>query len=105
MANQKKPGLPGSAIGLYICAGIMLLLFVFSIVGIAIGGQDGTRPFFIMTSLVTAVMVLACLLSAKWLTEKAASRKKTFASYAFEGEFAPPKKNLVYPQKKKTEKR
>lgn len=101
MAKESKRELPGAAIGLYICTGIMALLFVFSVVGIAIGGQDGTRPFFIMTALVTAVMVLACALSAKWVTEKAASKKTTFASYAFEGEFAPKKKPVYVPTQKK----
>ncbi len=101
MANEtRKRELPGAAIGLYICAGIMALLFMMSIVGIAIGGQDGSRPSFIVIALITAVMIIACLLSAKWVTEKTAERKKkTFASYAFEGEFAPQKKALVYPKK------
>ncbi|MBR3272104.1 MAG: hypothetical protein IKI59_09290 [Clostridia bacterium] len=105
MANeQTKTKLPLTAVGLYICAGIMAVLFVLSIVGIAIGGQDGTRPTFIMAALLTAVMLITSLLSAKWVIEKAAARKpKAFASYAFEGEFAPKKKPLVYP-KKETEK-
>ena len=98
--DTKKKELPGAAIGLYICAGIMAVLFMMSIVGIAIGGQDGSRPSFIVIALITAVMVIACLLSAKWVTEKTAERrKKTFASYAFEGEFAPKKKPLIYPNK------
>ena len=40
MANeQTKTKLPLTAVGLYICAGIMAVLFVLSIVGIAIGSQ------------------------------------------------------------------
>lgn len=98
-SKNKKKQIPGSAIGLYVCAVVMSLLLILSIVGAIIGGEDGTRPFFIMSGLVTLIMVIACLLSAKWLTEKAATRKKAFASYAFEGEFAAKKK--TGPAKKK----
>ena len=99
MDGKKKVKIPGSAIGLYICSVIMAALLILSIVGAVIGGEDGTRPFFIMSALVTAIMVVACLLFAKWLTEKAATKKKAFASYAFEGEFAAQKK-AVHPKKK-----
>ena len=98
--QKKKKTIPGSAIGLYICAVIMVLLFALSIFGIVIGGSDGTRPFFIISAAVTGIMVAACFLVAKWLTEKAASKKKPFASYAFEGEFAPQKNKTAEPKKK-----
>lgn len=94
MGTKSKKTIPGSAIGLYICSVIMGVLFLLSILGIVIGGADGTRPFFIVTAIVTAVMTGACIFVAKWLTEKAASKKKAFASYAFEGEFAPQKKKI-----------
>ena len=90
--EKKKKTIPGSAIGLYICAGIMAILFIMSVVGIAIGGQDGTRPVFIMSALITAVMLITCVLVAQWLIQKAATKKKSFASYAFEGELAPKRK-------------
>ena len=93
MSEKKKKTIPGSAIGLYICSVIMGILFLLSILGIVIGGTDGTRPFFIITAVVTLIMTAACIFVAKWLTEKASSKKKAFASYAFEGEFAPQKKN------------
>ena len=102
----KKQELPLSVVGTYICAGIMAVLLVLSIVGIFIGGEDGTRPFFIMTAIILLALVLALLLVAKWAKEKAASRsKKTFASYAFEGEFAPQKntkKQIQADSEKKT---
>ena len=102
MENKQK--IPGAAIGLYLCGGVMIVLFMMSIVGIAIGGEDGTRPYFVLAAAVTAGMITLCLLSAKWVTEKARERKKkTFASYAFEGEFAPQKKSVI-PEKKKPDK-
>ncbi|MBR3178597.1 MAG: hypothetical protein IKF49_03725 [Clostridia bacterium] len=90
--DKKKKTIPGSAIGLYICGGIMAVLFIMSIIGIAIGGQNEMRIFFITSAAITAVMVITCLLLAQWMTQREASKHKRFASYAFEGELAPQKK-------------
>lgn len=99
MSNQRKKNIPGPAIGLYICSVIMVLLFLVSVLGIMISGSDGNRPFFVVATIVTAIMAGACVFMAKWLTEKAASKNKTFPRYAFEGEFAPQKKKPVEPKK------
>lgn len=104
MANQNKKTVPGPAIGLYVCGGVMTILFLLSLVGIMLSEQDGTRPFFILSAVVTGVMVAACLISARWLTEKASSKKPVFASYAFEGEFAPKKEAPAPQMPKKTKK-
>ena len=90
--GKKKKTIPGSAIGLFICGGIMVILFIMSIVGIAIGGQNEMRIFFITAAVITAVMVITCLLLAQWMIQREASKHKRFASYAFEGELAPKKK-------------
>ncbi len=105
MERKQKQETPGSAIGLYICAGMMALLFLLSIVGIAIGGQDGTRPFFVAAALVTALALIGCILVARALQKKRASKQPKFASYAFEGEFAPQKKKVVLPADKMPKKR
>ena len=91
--DKKKKTIPGSAIGLYICGGIMAVLFIMSIIGIAIGGQNEMRIFFITSAAITAVMVITCLLLAQWMTQREVSKHKRFASYAFEGELAPSKKS------------
>ena len=88
MANQKKTHMPFMAIGLYGFAGILSVLFVMSIVGIFL--EASSRAFFIMAALVILTMILASLLCANWFREKAKTEEKPkFASYAFEGEFAP----------------
>ena len=79
----------------YITAGVMTVLFCMSIVGIIIGGADGMRAFFMMAALISLVMILSSLLIAKWSREKKREQKPTFASYAFEGEFAPQKKSAA----------
>ena len=101
--NQKKEQIPGAALGLYVCTAVMTVLFMMSIVGIAIGGADGTRPYFILAALVTALAIIACLLVARFLRKKQKRKKPTFASYAFEGELAPQKKT-VPPDRKKPNK-
>ncbi len=99
MAKKDTKNIPGAAIGLYICMTVLTALVGLSIVGIVIGGEDGTRPFFIMAAIILLVLILACALAAKWFREKAAEKKPSFASYAFEGEFAPQKKVRENPGK------
>ena len=79
--GKKKKTIPGSAIGLFICGGIMVILFIMSIAGIAIGGQNEMRIFFITAAVITAVMVITCLLLAQWMIQREASKHKRFASY------------------------
>lgn len=97
--TKKKEPIPGAALGLYVCAGIMGLLFALSVVGIFIGGQDGTRPFFLAAALFTLVMGLTCALFGRWIAARG-QRKPKFASYAFEGEFAPQRKKPAAEQNK-----
>ena len=51
MEKKAKKELPGASIGLYICAGIMFVLLALSVVGIFIGREDGTWPYFIGAAL------------------------------------------------------
>ena len=91
MEKRSKDPIPGATLGLYVCAGIMGALFLVSVVGIFLGGTDGTRPFFIASALLTLTLCLACALFGKWVRAQK-KRKPKFASYAFTGEFAPQKK-------------
>ena len=101
MEKKAKKELPGASIGLYICAGIMFVLLALSVVGIFIGREDGTWPYFIGAALITLVMAITCLLSAKWFQERGVKKPK-FASYAFTGEFAPQKKQPAQQPQKQT---
>ena len=93
MANQEKQSLPFAAIGLYVMAGVMGLLFVMSVIGMIIGAES--RLFFLITAIIAAMMIALSLLSAHWFRVKRKERKPGFASYAFEGDFAPKKNPTV----------
>ena len=100
MGKTEKQSLPFAAIGLYVMAGVMGLLFIMSVIGIIIGPES--RAFFIAAAAICAAMILSSLLAAKWFREKQKEKKPTFASYAFEGEFAPKKNVPLTAQEKKT---
>lgn len=94
MKQKKKQRLSFGAIASYITAGVMAILFIMSIVGIFISEDSSMRAFFIMAALITLVLILTSLLIASWSREKKKEAKPAFASYAFEGEFAPQKKTV-----------
>ena len=96
MATNQQENSSVVAIGLYVMAGFMAVILLASLIGLIVFKENST--FFIGAALIATVMGVMSFLSARYFRKKSKQKKPTFASYAFEGEFAPPSRT---PSKKK----
>ena len=87
MATNQQGNGSVAAIGLYVMAGFMAVILVASLIGLLFIAEN--RMFFIGAGLIAAVMGVMSFLTARYFREKSKQKKPSFASYAFEGEFAP----------------